>query len=120
MNAMIDVCCYKCQRRFGWAGCYEDRPSCPRCGFRPPQEELEAIDRKWDEDAKRRATDPLCATGDVIRLQRVDAGLTLRQAAAKLQVGAAVLSSWEQVLARVPESYAKAMIDLYGLEPKHA
>jgi ribosome-binding protein aMBF1 (putative translation factor) len=114
MNAMIDVQC-ACGKRFGWQGNFADRPPCPRCGARPPQAELDASDLNSEEDEQRRRTDPLCAAGDVLRQQRVDAGLSLRQAATKLEVGPAVLSSWEQGRARVPESYARKMVELYGL-----
>ena len=48
MPAMFDAQC-KCGKRFGWSGTAADRPACPRCGHRPPQEELEAADREMEE-----------------------------------------------------------------------
>ena len=42
---MCDARCPRCGRRIGWSGRHVDRPAC-RCGHRPPQAELEALDRR--------------------------------------------------------------------------
>src|ERR1700737_4030596 len=95
MAAMIDVSCPKCNKRFGWGGDMVDRPPCPKCGYRPPQSELEAADKEMEAFALRLLTHPKNADLATRRQQRVDAGLTLRQAAKLLGVTPSTLSDVE-------------------------
>jgi len=50
MNAMIDITCPKCQRRFGWRGSMLNRPACPQCSHRPPAEELARMQLTLEDD----------------------------------------------------------------------
>lgn len=50
--AFMDVTCPRCKRRLGWQGNMADRPPC-KCGYRPPQAELEEADRQLQEEADR-------------------------------------------------------------------
>lgn len=48
MSAFNDASCPKCSKRFGWRGQLTDRPACPGCGHRIPQEQLEAEQLELD------------------------------------------------------------------------
>jgi ribosome-binding protein aMBF1 (putative translation factor) len=115
MSMMIDAQCSKCARRFGWSGTMAQRPACPRCGFRPPQADLDAAARKMEEYSERLRTHPANAGAEMRRQQRVDAGLTLRQAARLLDVMPSVLSEIEQrVITPTPE-FLERMAQIYGV-----
>jgi Domain of unknown function (DUF4326) len=49
---MIDVCCTKCRRRYGFAGEMTACPPCPRCGHRPDPGQL-AHDQALLDQARR-------------------------------------------------------------------
>lgn len=44
--AFFDARCTRCSRKIGWRGRYVDMPMC-RCGYRPPQSELERADSNF-------------------------------------------------------------------------
>lgn len=46
--SFIDATCLKCGKRIGWQGTLLDRPSCPKCGFRPPNSELQKAEDELD------------------------------------------------------------------------
>jgi DNA-binding XRE family transcriptional regulator len=116
MTAMIDVQCPKCARRFGWGGKMVDHPGCPRCGYRPPQEALERSDRDAEAFGQRLRTAPALAEAETLRLQRVDSGLTLRQAARLLRVTPTHLSDIESGRLRPSAELAEHMAKVYGLD----
>ena len=121
MPAMIDVQCPKCNRRFGWYGTMANRPPCPRCQYRPPQEELDAADARMEAFHERLRTNPLAASAEVRRQQRLDAGLGLRQAAKLLGVHPVELSQIERGEKEPSAELAGRMVEVYGLdveEPK--
>jgi len=82
---IIDAQC-KCGKRLGWSGTMRNRPACPACGHRPPQAELDAAADQMDAVRERLRTYPGNASAGMRRQQRVDAGLTLRQAAKLLGI----------------------------------
>lgn len=45
-NAFNDATCDNCGKRLSWTGDSKNRPACPKCGRRPPQEELDAVDKE--------------------------------------------------------------------------
>lgn len=114
MTAMIDASCPKCGRRFGWCGTMANRPACPRCGHRPPQEELEAAEAEMKAMEEQLLTHPRDAGGAMLRKQRVGAGLTLHQASGLLGLSAVELSRIERGLVRPSEELAAKMADVYG------
>ncbi|HVP10930.1 MAG TPA: hypothetical protein VMV94_07030 [Phycisphaerae bacterium] len=46
---MCDAKCKKCGRHFGWSGSVQDAPSCPRCGAKLSQDDLEHDQAVIDE-----------------------------------------------------------------------
>lgn len=114
MTAMIDATCPKCRRRIGWCGTMSNRPACPRCGHRPPQPELDAAEAEMQAIEERLLTHPKDASGDMRRQQRVDAGLTLRQAAKLLGMTAQHLSDTENGRAEPSLELLEKMKDVYG------
>src|SRR6185312_11599853 len=115
MNAMIDARCSKCRAHIGWYGTMASMPVCSKCGHRPPQAELDAVAARMEEQRQRLATSPLRASADMKRQQRVDAGLTLRQAAKLLGVPAVYLASVERGdVAPTPEECQK-MAEVYDI-----
>lgn len=42
---LIDCCCRRCGKRYGWGGGLEQVPPCPRCGARPDL-------AGWEADAR--------------------------------------------------------------------
>lgn len=115
MGAMIDVQC-KCGKRMGWYGRFVDRPACPKCGDRPPQESLEETDRRMDHDRQLFETHPQRATLEQLWELRVKAGLTLRQAAKVLGVEAKELSDVEWGRTHGTLELMQAMAEAYGIE----
>jgi uncharacterized Zn finger protein (UPF0148 family) len=114
MNAMIDASCPKCRRRFGWCGTLANRPACPMCGHRPPQSELDAEAAEMEAFHERLRTHPGRADGETRRQQRVDAGLTLRQAAKLLGILPVELNWYEKGI-QPPESVCARMAEVYGV-----
>lgn len=114
MNAMIDVRCEKCRKRFGWQGDLTSRPPCPGCGFRPDPAELRAAQDRLDEDHRLMSLHPGKATADELRRQRVMAGLTLHQAAGEIGVPARTLADFENQRATPNATEAAAMARAYG------
>ena len=115
MAAMIDVSCPKCRRRFGWCGTMRNQPSCPRCGHRPPQAELDAAEDVMTYFAEQLRTHPGLASAEMRRQQRVDAGLTLRQAARQLGITAVELSDYESCRAEPSAALCERMAAIYGV-----
>ena len=115
MSAMIDATCSKCGRRIGWYGTIADRPACPRCGHRPPRAELDAAEAEMQAFRDRLATHPRNADADTRRQQRLDAGLTLRQAAKLLNTTPTNLSAIEQGTAIPSTEMADRMAEVYGM-----
>ena len=115
MPAMIDAQCPKCGRRFGWFGRMANRPACPRCGNRPPQEELDKADAEMAAFEQRLLTHPKDADAEMRRQQRIDAGLTLRQAAKLLGMTPTDLSAIEQGNAIPPSETCDKMAEIYGV-----
>lgn len=114
---MIDVQC-KCGKKIGWTGKFVDCPPCPRCGYRPPGEELAKADTQMEEDRRLLLANPLHASGQILRNQRVAAGLGLRQAAKLLDVYPLYLSEVEQGRQKLPTELAEKMADLYQVGPE--
>src|SRR5260221_14357842 len=112
---MIDVACPQCGRKFGWCGTFAQRPYCPSCRHRPPQTELDAVDAHMEADRVRRETDPLCASGAVLRQQRLDAGLGLRQAGKVMGMFPSDLSAVEQGNMACSEWMAERMREAYDV-----
>lgn len=46
--AMCDARC-KCGERVSWFGDWTDHPPCPRCGYRPPTEQIHETQNKLDK-----------------------------------------------------------------------
>lgn len=67
---------------------------------------------------ERLRTSPERASGQVRRQQRIDAGLTLRQAAELLGVHPTDLSQMEQGIRTPTPEFAALMADVYGLDCK--
>lgn len=78
---------------------------------------MDAIDARMEADCIRRKTDPLCASGEVLRQQRVDAGLVLRQAAELFGISPSHLSAIEQGREPCGETLAAMMREVYGVGP---
>lgn len=116
MAGFFDASCSKCHKRFGWMGGMQDKPACPKCGYREPQKELEAADAKLRHYRELLAKRPLDSKGEERRQQRVVAGLTLRQAAKELGIFPSDLSDYENDREPLPQAVATAMIEVYGLD----
>ena len=115
MPSMIDARCEQCGKRFGSSGRMADRPPCPRCGHRPSQAELEAADAEMEAMEQRLRTHPQGATADVRRQQRIDAGLTLHQAAKLLHMPAMLLADLEAGRREPTPEQAALMAEVYGV-----
>ena len=113
MTMMIDATCPACNRRIGWSGTMKNRPAC-HCGHRPPQEELDAAAARMEALHERLRTHPGKASADVRRQQRIDAGLTLRQAAKLLGITPSELSDYENCRAEPVAEVAERMAKTYG------
>jgi len=111
MPSMIDASCPKCGRRFGWCGELRDKPPCPRCGHRDDPAELAAAQAKMDRLKELAVSNP---TADLCREQRVQSGLSLRQAAKILGVDPRRLSDVEHGREPLWDELAKAMAEAYG------
>ena len=114
MPSMTDATCSKCHRRIGWSGGMANRPACPSCGYRPPQEELDAADAEM-----RRAEELLLSrpNASVCREQRIAAGLTLLQAAKMLGINGFQLSELEWGRAEIDAAMEQKMADVYKVGP---
>ena len=117
MNAMIDVSCPKCGRRFGWCGEMINRPPCPRCGHQLPREELEKADAEMKAMQEMLLTHPRDASADMRRKQRIAAGLTLMQAAKLLGLSMTELSRIERGVMLPDETLLAKMSEVYGVGP---
>lgn len=49
MPAFIHATC-RCGKRIGWTGTMLDRPRCPKCGYRPPEAELQKAEQQFQAD----------------------------------------------------------------------
>lgn len=114
MSMMIDASCPKCRRHIGWCGTFRNQPACS-CGYRPPQADLDAAADRMEADRVRMATHPGKASADMRRQQRVDAGLTLRQAAKLLDVYPLHLSDTENCRAEPSAELCEKMATIYGI-----
>lgn len=114
-KAFIDATCPKCRKRIGWYGRIVDHPTCPRCGHRPDQANLERTQAEADK-----FTELLAALQEVNpgwekwREARVAAGLTLRQAAKLFGVGPRELSEIEQGRTQPSQALAEQMARCYS------
>ena len=91
-----DASCSRCGKRFGWTGKMSDCPPCPRCGYRPHQDEINSdintlreageFFREW---ANRKEVES-CWTQ-----MRFSAGLTVVQASKQLEIPCSILVSIE-------------------------
>lgn len=95
MSGFFDVQC-RCGRRFGWCGEWSDRPACPHCGFRPPQDELDAIQMKLDAARERALADDRDGLQNPWRQMRRARSMTLHAAAVALKISCTELSSIER------------------------
>ena len=90
-TAMSDVSCPKCRKRFGWRGDLKDRPPCPRCGHQVDAAVLAADQACLDEFATLLATLPGDATPSMLMRKRQLAGLSIGQAAVRLEISRSTL-----------------------------
>lgn len=118
MSGFFDVQCPQCSKRFGWRGSYSNRPSCPRCGHQESEAALAKVEAEMQAHRDRLATDPRVASGEVRRQQRIDAGLTLRQAAGLLHMPVMQLSDFEAGRREPTAEQAALMRVVYGLDPE--
>lgn len=113
--AFIDAKCRRCGAHIGWHGRVTDRPACPRCGDKVPQEDLAADQAEMDSFRQLlrelREANP---KWDKWQNARVAAGLTLRQAAKLLEVDPATLSEIEQGKNTPSQFLADRMANCYG------
>lgn len=114
MSAFIDARC-KCGAHVGWFGSMADRPACKECGHRPPQEELEAADRRINEFTQRTTTPVEQQAQALWRRVRLDAGLSLWNAASLLDISTTQLSAIETGSERLSEEIAKRMNVAFGI-----
>lgn len=110
MSGFIDATC-KCGKRIGWCGGMGDRPACPKCGYRPPQAELDASETEMQAMMDRLFAEPR----EACQQQRKDAGLTLRNAAKLLGLTPHELSNYEWGREPLPDAVAEKMREAYGL-----
>lgn len=113
---MIDAQC-KCGKRIGWSGTMRNRPACSRCGFRPPQSDLDAMADKMEADQKLLDTHPGKASAEERRLQRVASGLGLRKAAELLGILPSHLSDTEHCRAEPSPELLDKMAEVYHVGP---
>lgn len=114
MLGFIDVSCPKCNRKHGWFGEMTERPACPRCGYKVDPQELADVQAKMDEVERLLLTRPKDAKGNDLQQMRVQAGLTLRQAARQLGLLPSILSDCENGRCELSAEVAQAMGELYG------
>ncbi len=116
-KAMLDATCPKCNRRIGWYGTVLDRPACRHCGHQIDRAALQADHDQVAEFRRLLALAPHQASGTDLRAQRIAAGLTLRQAALRLQISGLDLSRIESGIDRPDEKLATRMGNVYDVGP---
>ncbi len=117
-EAMIDATCSCCDTHIGWYGTMRNRPACRKCGYRPSQESLDATADKIDDLRRLESLSPHKASGEELRQQRINAWLSLRQAATLIGITPSNLSSWEMGRYAMPEDMSAKVAKIYGIEPK--
>lgn len=113
MPSMIDVRCAACGKRYGFCGEMTDQPNCPKCGKEPNRAELEKVQAQMDEAERLMLLHPKDAKPNDLQRQRVQAGLTLRQAAEQLRVEARLLADLENGRCELSAELAQSMGKLY-------
>lgn len=53
IRAFMEVTCKKCGGKIGWNGTILDRPACPKCKYRPTEEERKLAQERFDNIMKR-------------------------------------------------------------------
>lgn len=112
MPGFIDASCPKCHKKIGWFGVMTDHPGCA-CGYRPPQEELQATEDKMNETIRLMSLKPKDAKRSELRGKRNLAGLTLMQAAKISGIAALRISSFERGEERPTEEESKILGEIY-------
>ena len=109
-KCFIDAQCRRCRKRIGWFGRAIDQPACQRCGLTPDRAAIERDQAEMDQfreiltelqkkNPNREILTELQKKNPnwkTWRKARVDAGLTLRNAAKLLDVTPTDLSDIEQ------------------------
>lgn len=113
MSAFFDSRCWKCGVRIGWQGELKDAPRCHKCGAEPDRKALAEDQAKMDDAERLMLLHPRNAKPNDLQRQRVQAGLTLRQAAELLGVVPSDLSAWENGRAELPADVAQRMAACY-------
>jgi len=117
--AFFDARCPSCGARYGWYGTADAAPhSCRSCGYDlKAQREAHAQDAaSIGEMMERRSTPANQCDGEKLRAKRIDAGLTLRQAANLLDTTMTRLSHIEQGRATANDVLTRRMDRVYGGE----
>jgi DNA-binding transcriptional regulator YiaG len=90
-----------------------DRPDCPRCFAKPDPAALESDAAKIDDFRRLIALKPAEAAPSDLKKMRVQAGLTLGQAARLLGIERATLAACEAGLTQLGQEEASKMSELY-------
>lgn len=112
MSAFFDARCTRCNRRFGWCGEITDRPACPKCGHRPPQEQLKA---DADEIEKFETFLINRKIGGEFRKARMSAGKTLVDTADHFGMTCAEISAIERGEVELGVELEGRMRTFYGM-----
>lgn len=113
MPSMIDVRCAACGRRYGFCGEMTDQPPCPKCGHPPDKAELAKVQAQMDEAERLMLLHPRSAKPSDLQQHRVQAGLSLRQAAGQLGIEPRLLSDLENGRTQLSAELAQQMGGLY-------
>lgn len=116
MCVFFDATCTKCRRRYGWTGTYLTKPPvCPYCGSAGHQPALES-DMEMIRQARELFHEYKTATpGPTRKNQRIAAGLTVGQAAPRLDLTPEVLKAVEDGSVACTEELAAKMNKVYGI-----
>lgn len=113
MPSMIDVRCAACGKRYGFCGEMIDQPPCPKCGREPDRAEIAKVQAQMDEAQRLMLLHPRDAKPNDLQRQRVQAGLTLHQAARQLGIEARLLADYENGRTQLSAELAQTMAELY-------
>ena len=113
MSGYFDARCWKCGVRIGWQGELKDAPRCHKCGAEPDRKALAEDQAKMDEAERLMLLHPRDAKPRDLQQQRVQAGLTLRQAAGQLGVEARLIADCENGRCELPAELAQKMAECY-------
>jgi DNA-binding XRE family transcriptional regulator len=92
-------------------------PACPKCGHRLPQADLDAAEAEMKAFRELLWTHTRNADAKMRRQQRVDAGLTLRQAAKLLGISPTDLTAIEMGREEPTPEMLELMAKTYGVGP---